>query len=163
MVKKLWGLSRATPRATVRWLTSPHTSLWEDWLARWVKFFQSLLSRSSPGVAIIPRVATSKPRTTSGSNNYLITNLGLTASTATSAEVWEEMLKNESKEIKEQMVMLRLLLQELYTNFDDSPGDKDDRIIDRRVFGRLFGHMCRNYDSSRSAATAIVPLTVPEL
>ena len=54
--------------------------------------------------------------------------------------------------------MLWLLLQELYNDFDDSPGDKDDRSMDRRVFRRLFGQMCRNCASSRSAATAIVAL-----
>ena len=68
------------------------------------------------------------------------------------------MRKNKPKEIKEQIVMLGLLLQELYTDFDDSPGDKDDRSMDRRVFRRLFGQMCRGYASSRSAATAIVAL-----
>ena len=68
------------------------------------------------------------------------------------------MRKNKPKEIKEQIVMLGLLLQELCTDFDDSPGDKDDRSMDRRVFRRLFGQMCRNCASSRSAATAIVAL-----
>ena len=96
----MWGLSRATPRAPVRWLASPHTSLWEELLARWVKFFQSLLSSSLPGVATIARVAARELRTTSGGNNYLITNLSLTVSTAT-AEVWENMRKNKPNEIKE--------------------------------------------------------------
>ena len=71
------------------------------------------------------------------------------------------MRKNKPKEIKEQIVMLGLLLQELCTDFDDSPGDKDDRSMDRRVFRRLFGQMCRNCASSRSAATAIVALVKP--
>ena len=70
------------------------------------------------------------------------------------------MRKNKPKEIKEQIVMLGLLLQELCTDFDDSPGDKDDRSMDRRVFRRLFGQMCRNCASSRSAATAIVALVL---
>ena len=68
------------------------------------------------------------------------------------------MRKNKPKEIKEQIVMLGLLLQELCTDFDDSPGDKDDRSMDRRMFRRLFGQTCRGYASSRSAATAIVAL-----
>ena len=66
LVKKLWGLIRDIPRAP---LASPHTSLWEELLARWVKFFQSLLSSSSPVVATIARVATRELRTTSGGNN----------------------------------------------------------------------------------------------
>ena len=33
-VKDVWGLSRATHTATVRWLATPHTSLREDLLAR---------------------------------------------------------------------------------------------------------------------------------
>ena len=72
-----------------------------------------LLSSSSPGVATIARVSARELRTTSGGNNYLITNLGPTTSTATSAEVWEKMRKNKPKEIKEQLVRLGLLLQEL--------------------------------------------------
>ena len=160
LVNKLWGLSTATPRAPVRWLASPHTSLRGELLARWVKFFQSLRSSSSPGVATLARVSARELRTTSDGNNYLITNLSLTASTATSGEVWEKILKNKPKEITEHIVMLGLLLQELYTDFDDSPGDKDDRSMDRRVFRRLFGQMCHNNASSRSVATAIVPLVV---
>ena len=109
LVKKLWGLIRDTPRAP---LASPHTSLWEELLAKWVKFFQSLLSSSSPGVTTIARVGTRKLSKTYGGNNYLITNLSLTASTAT-AKVWEKMHKNEPKEIKKQLVRLGLLLQEL--------------------------------------------------
>ena len=104
----MWGLSRAP----VRWLASLHTSLRGELLARWVKFFQSLLSSSSPGVATIARVLARELRMTSGGKNYLITNLSLTVSTAT-AEVWEKMSKNEPKEIKEQLVWLGLLLQEL--------------------------------------------------
>ena len=46
-VKDVWGLSRAT-HTTVRWLSSPHTSLREDLLARWVKYFQSCLRSTSP-------------------------------------------------------------------------------------------------------------------
>ena len=86
-MNKLWGLSTATPRAPVRWLASPHTSLRGELLAKWVKFFQSLRSSYSPGVATIARVSARELRTTSGGNNYLITNLSLTASTATSGKV----------------------------------------------------------------------------
>ena len=38
-VKSVWGLSRATHTASVRWLASSHTSLREDLLARWTKFY----------------------------------------------------------------------------------------------------------------------------
>ena len=86
-VKNVWGLSRATHTATVRWLAS----LREDLMARWVKFFQSLLSSASPEVATNAKVADGDLRTTTGANNYIITKLGLSASTATPAEVWEKL------------------------------------------------------------------------
>ena len=60
---------RSTPRAPVRWLASPHTSLRGELLAKWVKFFQSLRSSSSPGVATIARVSARELRTTSGGNH----------------------------------------------------------------------------------------------
>jgi hypothetical protein len=110
-VKNVWGLSRATHTATVRWLASPHTSLREDLLARWVKFFQSLLSSSSPEVAIIARLAAGDLRTTTGANNYMITKLGLSASTASPAEVWEKLRQSEPEESEEDMARLGLLLE----------------------------------------------------
>ena len=110
-VKNVWGLSRATHTATVRWLASPHTSLREDLLARWVKFFQSLLNSSSPEVATIARVAAGDLRTTTGSNNYVITQLGLSASTAAAAEVREKLRQIEPEESEEQMARLGLLLE----------------------------------------------------
>ena len=110
-VKNVWGLSRATHTATVRWLASPHTSLREDLLARWVKFFQSLLSSSSPEVATIARVAAGDLRTTTGGNNYMITKLGLDANTATPAEVREKLRESEPEESEEDMARLGLLLE----------------------------------------------------
>ena len=80
-------------------------------LARWVKFFQSLLSSSSPEVATIARVAAGDLRTTTGGNNYMITKLGLNANTATPAEVREKLRESEPEESEEDMARLGLLLE----------------------------------------------------
>ena len=110
-VKSVWGLSRATHTASVRWLASSHTSLREDLLARWTKFYQSLLSSSLPEVATIARVAAGDLRTTTDSNNYVITQLGMSASSAMAAEVREKLRQSEPNESEEQMARLGLLLE----------------------------------------------------
>ena len=130
-VKNVWGLSRATHTATVRWLASPHTSLREDLLARWVKFFQSLLSSSSPEVATIARVAAGDLRTTTGAKNYMITKLGLSASTATPAEVREKLRQSEPEESKEEMARLGLLLEQRGASF--YAGEEKDNDLNKII------------------------------
>ena len=110
-VRDAWGVSRATHTATVRWLSTPHTSLKEDLLARWVKYYQSLLNSDSPEVSTIARVAAADLRTTTGANNRLIVDLGLSPSTATSAEVREKLREAEPAETEEQMARLGLLME----------------------------------------------------
>ena len=106
-----WGVSRATHTATVRWLSTPHTSLKEDLLARWVKYYQSLLNSESLEVSTIARVAAADLRTTTGANNRLIVNQGLSPSTATSAEVREKLREAEPVETEEQMARIGLLME----------------------------------------------------
>ena len=78
-------------------------------MARWVKYFQSLLNSDSPEVSTIARVAAADLRTTTGTNNRLIRDLGLSPSTATSAEVREKLREAEPAETEEQMARLGLL------------------------------------------------------
>ena len=110
-VRDVWGLSRATHTATVRWLSLPHSSLKEDLLARWVKYYQSLLNSDSPEVSTIARIAAGDARTTTGANNKLIVELGLNPRTATPAEVRERLRAAEPVETEQQMARLGLLME----------------------------------------------------
>ena len=56
-------------------------------------------------------VAAGDLRTTTSSNNYVITQLGLSASTAAAAEVREKLRQSEPEESEEQMARLGLLLE----------------------------------------------------
>ena len=110
-VRDVWGVSRATHTATVRWLSLPHTSLKEDLLARWVKFYQSLLASGSLEVATIARIAAGDVRSTTGANNRMIVELGLDPRTASPAEVRERLRAAEPVETEEQMARLGLLME----------------------------------------------------
>ena len=126
----MWGLSRATHTATVRWLATPHTSLCEDLLARWVKYYQSLLSSASPEVVTIARIAASDLRTTTGANNDLICQLGLDPATATPGEVREKVRASEPVETEEQLARLGLLTELLERRGDDYyRGEEKDREL----------------------------------
>ena len=118
-VKDVWGLDRATHTATVRWLASPHSSLREDLLSRWVKYFQSCVYSRSPEVCTIARIAAGDLRTTTGSNNRLISDLGLDPYTATSAEVRDKIKESQPQETEEQMARLGLLLELLQRRGED--------------------------------------------
>ena len=86
-------------------------------------------------MATIARVSAGDLRTTTGANNHMIAELGLSASTATSAEVRENMRQNEPKESEEQMAWLGLLLELLELleqrgiNFYDRE-EKDDELTE---------------------------------
>ena len=138
-VRDAWGVSRATHTATVRWLSSPHSSLREDLLARWVKYYQSLLSSDSPEVATIARIAAADLRTTTGANNRLIVDLGLSPSTATPAEVREKLREAEPTETEEQMVRLGLLMELLERRGMDYYKGEEDRELNE-----LIDFLCAN-------------------
>ena len=129
-VKDVWGVSRATHTATVRWLSSPHTSLREDLLARWVKYFQSCLRSASLEVSTIARIAAGDLRTTTGANNQIIRDLGLDPSSTSPAEVRLKVRESQPEESEEQMARLGLLLEllerrgEVYTQ----GGEQEDEI-----------------------------------
>ena len=60
-----------------------HTTFQEDLLARRVKYFQSMLSRASPEVSTMARVAASDVRTTKAASNDMIATIGLDPLTVT--------------------------------------------------------------------------------
>ena len=134
MVKDVWGLSRATHTYIVRWLSGPHSSLMEDLLARWVKYYQSCLSSPSPEVSIVARIAAGDIRTTTGANNRIITELGLDPRTASPAEVRLKYRESLPKETEEQMAKLGLLLELLerrgmeHTMGKEQDGEVNDLI-----------------------------------
>ena len=60
-IKNVWGVTRATHTATVRWLACADSSFKKDLLACWVKYFQS---SASVEVTTIARTAAADQRTT---------------------------------------------------------------------------------------------------
>ena len=113
-VKDVWGLPRSTHSAFVPWLSSGHSSLREDLLSRWPKFFRSLLTGPSPEVAILARVAASDARSTTAANNRLInTSTGLDARTATGHSVRAALRQRESVLTDDQMSAAAILGQAL--------------------------------------------------
>ena len=71
-VKDVWGLPRNTHTVYTRWLSGGHTSLRDDLLARWPKFFRSLLTGPSPEAAVVARMAAADARSTTAANNRLV-------------------------------------------------------------------------------------------
>ena len=57
ILNALQCVPRATHRTLARWLGSGHSSIEEDLLRRWPKFYQLLLNGPSPEAAILARVA----------------------------------------------------------------------------------------------------------
>ena len=105
--------------ATVPWLSGQHSSLREDLLSRWVKYFQSCIHSRSPEVCTIARIAAADLRTTTGSNNQLIRDLGLDPFSATAPMVREKIQQSEPIETEEQMARLGLLLELLERRGED--------------------------------------------
>ena len=110
-VKDVWGVSRATHTTTARWLACGNTGFKEDLLARWVKYFQSMLKSKSLEVTTIARVAASDRRTTTGANNAMILDLGLDPFTVTPRMVRQTLREQKPVETLEQMARLGLLLE----------------------------------------------------
>ena len=108
-------------------------------MARWVKYYQSLLNSESPEVSTIARVAAADLRTTTGANNRLIVELGRSPSTATSAEVREKLRGAEPAETEEQMARLGLLMELLERRgIDYYEGEEDNEL------NELIDHLCIN-------------------
>ena len=113
-VKDVWGVSRATHSVYARWLSSGHSSIKEDLLSRWPKFFRSLLCGPSPEAATLARVAAADMRSATAANNALIFSAtGLSAWTATAPQVRAELQRREvamtADELKTTEYLLELL------------------------------------------------------
>ena len=76
-IKDVWGITRATRTANVKWLACGQSSFEEDLLVRWVKYYQSMISSASPEVATQARITASDVRTTTSSNKKKISDLDL--------------------------------------------------------------------------------------
>ena len=89
-----------------------------------------MLTSPSPEVTTIARIAANDQRTTTGSNNWLIMNLGLDPATATPQMVRERLREDEPVENEEQMAMMGLLMELLQKRGDayDS-GEEEDQVI----------------------------------
>ena len=87
-IKDVWGVPRNTHTVFTRWLAGGHTSLRDDLMARWPKFFRSLLTGPSPEAAVVARMAAADVRSTTAANNRLVEECcGRPAWSATAAEV----------------------------------------------------------------------------
>ena len=93
-----------------------------------MKYFQSCVNSRSPEVCTIARIAAGDLRTTTGSKNRLISDLGLDPYTATSAGVRDKIKESEPQQTKEQMDRLGLLVELLQRRSEDfHKGEKKDK------------------------------------
>ena len=107
-VKNVWRVPQETHRVFARFLGSGFTTIREDLLSRWVKFYQSLLSGPSP------EVAAADQRTTTAENNRLVYSLtGLDARVATAAEVRTELRRRDPDMTEDEEKTAGLLCQAL--------------------------------------------------
>ena len=117
-----------------RWLSSGHSSIREDLLSRWPKFFRSLLSGPSPEAATLARVAAADRRSTTAANNaLLLAATGLSAWTATAAEVRSELQRREEAMTPEQLSTADYLLELLQTRAELSLQCEDTTGISAHI------------------------------
>ena len=111
-MKDVWGLPPATHSVYARWLSSGHSSIREDLLSRWPKFFRSLLCGPSPEAATLARVAAADRRSTTSANNALIiAATGLSAWTATAEQIRAELQRREVAMALEELKTAEYLLE----------------------------------------------------
>ena len=104
----MWGLPRATHSVYARWLSSGHSSFRKDLLSRWPKFLRSLMSGPSPEAATLARVAAADRRSITAANNaLLLAATGLSAWTATVAEVRAEPQRQETSTVDYMLELLQ--------------------------------------------------------
>ena len=133
-VKDVWGLHRATHRVYARWLGSGHTTIREDLLSRWPKFFRSLLNGPSPEAAVLARVVAADRRTATAANNALILSAtGLSAWTATADQVRGELRSREPEMTDDETTTAEMLLEALQQRASLHTQCADTTVISARI------------------------------
>ena len=133
-VKDVWGLHRATHRVYARWLGSGHSTIREDLLSRWPKFFRSLLNGPSPEAAVLARVAAADRRTVTAANNAVIlAATGLSAWTATADQVRAELRSREPDMTDDETTTAEMLLEALQQRASLHTQCADTTVISARI------------------------------
>ena len=139
-VKDVWDVPRETHRVYARWLSDQCSSFREDLLARWVKFYQSLLTGPSLEVAVIATVAARDIRSTTGANNRLIRNTtGLDAKTATSQQVRSQLKEREVQKTEGEQAMAMEISYMLEDRARMTHEGLDTRMISQQI-----GNLCKD-------------------
>ena len=101
-VKDVWGLPRSSHTVYARWLSSGHSSLREDLLARWPKFFRSLVTGPSPEAAVVAIAAARDARSTTAANNRTIREItGQSVWTVSGTEVRGALRERDTMTVEE--------------------------------------------------------------
>ena len=117
-----------------RWLGSGHTTIREDLLCRWPKFFRSLLNGPSPEAAVLARVAAADRRTATAANSALIlATTGLSAWTATADQVRAELRSRESAMTDAEKTTAEMLLEALQQRASLYTQCADTTVITARI------------------------------
>ena len=133
-VKDVWGLHRATHRVYARWLGSGHSTIREDLLSRWPKFFRSLLNGPSPEAAVLARVAAADRRTVTAANNAVVlAATGLSAWTATADQVRAELRSREPEMTDDETTTAEMLLEALQQRASLHTQCADTTVISARI------------------------------
>ena len=133
-VKDVWGLHRATHRVYARWLGRGHTTIQEDLLSRWPKFFRSLLNGPSPEAAVLARVAAADRRKATAANNALILSAtGLSAWTATADQVRAALRSREAAMTDDEQTTAEMLLEALQQRASLYNQCADTTVISARI------------------------------
>ena len=128
----MWGLDRATHRVYARWLGSGHSTIREDLLCRWPKFFQSLLNGPSPEAAVLARVSAADRRTATVANNAL-SDTGLSAWTATADQGRNELRSREPAMTEDETTTAEMLLEALQQRASLYTQCADTTVITARI------------------------------
>ena len=109
-------------------------------MARWVKFYQSLIIGPSPEVAVIARMAARDLRSTTGANNRLIRDsTGLDARTATSLQVRRELQQREAKMTEgEQAVAMEI------SHLLEDRAMMNKQGVDTQMITQQIEHLCKD-------------------
>ena len=124
----------ATHRVYARWLGSGHSTIREDLLCRWPKFFQSLLNGPSPEAAVLARVSAADRRTATAANNALILSAtGLSAWTATADQVRNKLRSREPAMTADETTTAEMLLEALQQRASLHTQCDDTTVITERI------------------------------